>query len=56
MEFYNTIAGHRFYEHQLPELVRVLEKIAAELKRANDLKEQEIAAADLHQLTVDKVI
>lgn len=41
MQFFETVAGRRFYEHQLPELLKLLDKIAVELKRSNDLKEQE---------------
>lgn len=46
MEFFETVAGHRFFEKQLPDLIRALEKVAAELKRSNDLKEQEKIGAD----------
>lgn len=41
MEFFETVAGHRFYEKQLPDLIRALDKIAVEIKRSNDLKEKE---------------
>lgn len=42
MEFFETIMGHKFYEHSVPEIIKNLNKIAVELKRANDLKEQEL--------------
>jgi hypothetical protein len=41
MEFFETVAGRRFFEKQLPDLIRAMEKIAAELQRSNDLKEKD---------------
>ena len=41
-EFFQTIMGKRFYEGTVPNIARSLECIAEELKRANDLKEQEM--------------
>jgi hypothetical protein len=40
-EFYQTIMGKRFYESTAPKIAESLEKIAVELKRQNDLKENE---------------
>lgn len=40
-QFHETILGRRFYEHHVPQLIKQMEKIAEELKRANDLKEKE---------------
>ncbi len=31
--FHHTLAGHRFFEHQLPELIRQLTRIADQLER-----------------------
>lgn len=42
MEFFETILGKRFYEGQVPKMIKALEDIATELKRANDLKEKEL--------------
>lgn len=41
-EFFQTRMGQKFYEHDVPKITKTLESIAAELKRANDLKEQEL--------------
>jgi hypothetical protein len=38
-EFFATMMGRKFYEGDVPRLVRALEKIAAEMKRANDIAE-----------------
>jgi len=39
VEFFTTMMGRKFYEADVPRMVRALEKIAIELKRANDLAE-----------------
>ena len=31
--FHHTVAGHRFFEHQLPDLIRQLARIADQLER-----------------------
>ena len=31
--FHQTVVGHRFFEHQLPELIRQLARIADQLER-----------------------
>lgn len=31
--FHRTVIGHRFFEHQLPELIRQLARIADQLER-----------------------
>ena len=41
-EFYRTVAGRRFFDSELPELVRTLKDIANEMKVANDLKRREM--------------
>ena len=43
MQFHETVMGQRFFQGQLPKLIKALEKIGAELERANDLKEKELA-------------
>lgn len=39
MEFFQTGYGRMFFEHQLPELIKAINKNADELKRMNDLEE-----------------
>ena len=39
MKFFQTVMGKKFFEGHIPKLIRALESIAKELKRANDLKE-----------------
>lgn len=39
MKFFQTVMGRKFFEGQLPRLIKALERIADELKRANNLKE-----------------
>ncbi len=39
-ELHETMMGRKFFEHDIPEISRTLNKIAEELKRANDLKEK----------------
>ena len=55
--FDETIRGQRFYDAQLPRLIAAIESNTAELKRANDLKEQELALlkgdADIAELPND---
>jgi hypothetical protein len=43
--FFQTIMGKKFYEGDVPKIVRALEKIGKELERANDLKEEELENA-----------
>ena len=45
IQFHESVMGHRFFEGTLPKLCDQLEAIAAELKRANDIKELEIQKA-----------
>lgn len=40
--FDETIRGRKFYDAQLPALIKAIEANTAELKRANDLKEAEM--------------
>lgn len=39
MKFFQSVMGKRFFEGQLPRLIKALEKIGQELERANNLKE-----------------
>ena len=41
IQFHETIMGQRFFNGTLPKLCDAIEALAAELKRANDLKEME---------------
>jgi len=40
-QFFQTRMGQKFFEGTMPRIAKVLEEIADELKRANDLKETE---------------
>ena len=40
MQFFQTGYGRTFFEHQLPELIKALNRNADELKRKNDLEEK----------------
>ena len=40
--FDETNRGRKFYESDLPRLIKAIEENTKELKRANDLKEQEL--------------
>lgn len=42
-QFFQTIMGKRFYQADIPKIVKALGDIATELKRANDLKEAELS-------------
>ena len=39
--FFKTMMGAKFYQADVPRLVKALEKIAEELEKANKLKEKE---------------
>ena len=41
-EFYQTIMGRKFYDRDVVDCVQHIRKIAHELERSNDLKEQEL--------------
>jgi len=45
-DFYRTIAGRRFFDSDIPDLVRTLKEIAIELKSANDLKRKELKISE----------
>ena len=40
--FDETVRGRKFYDNHFPKLIRAIEENTKELKRANDLKEQEL--------------
>lgn len=42
--FDETQRGRKFYDSQLPKLIKAIEENTAELKRANDIKEKELAS------------
>jgi hypothetical protein len=46
VEFFQTVYGKRFFDCQLPALIKNLAEIAQELKRANDLKEKELKSME----------
>ena len=39
-----TKGDRKFYDSQLPKLIKAIEENTAELKRANDIKEKELAS------------
>lgn len=41
-QLHETLIGQRFFQAQLPQLIKAIEANTAELKRANDLKEAEL--------------
>ena len=41
-QLHETGYGRDFFGHQLPKLIKNIENLSQELKRANDLKEQEL--------------
>ena len=40
LKFFQTHMGQRFFESSFPRMIKSLEKIGKELKRANDEKEE----------------
>lgn len=50
VEFFQTVMGRKFYERDIPQLIKQLEKIGAELERSNDLKEGHNVPAELKRL------
>lgn len=42
LRFDETARGRIFFERQLPKLIKAIEENTKEMKRANDLKEQEL--------------
>ena len=42
INFHETVMGRRFFEGQLPKLIKAIEDNTAEMKRANNLKEIEV--------------
>ena len=49
-QFFQTLMGKSFFEGQVPKISKALTDIGAELKRANDLKEQELHAKQQESL------
>lgn len=45
--FDETVRGRKFFDGQLPQLIKAIEANTAELKRANDLKEKELEQWDI---------
>ena len=41
-QFFQTQMGHRFYNHDVPNIAQSLEKLATEQAKANELKEREL--------------
>lgn len=49
-QFHQTRMGQMFYEYHVPQIAEHLASIASELKRANDLKEQELNGEQKEEL------
>jgi len=45
-QFFQTVMGRAFYEGTVPRIAKSLASIATELKRQNDLKEQELGLTE----------
>ncbi|MED0677525.1 hypothetical protein ABEV55_18425 [Aneurinibacillus thermoaerophilus] len=43
--FYMTNGGRRFIDNTVPHLIEFIERLVAELKRSNDLRERELNIA-----------
>jgi hypothetical protein len=43
IQFFQSVMGRTFYEGTMPRIARALEAIGAEMKRANDLSQEETA-------------
>ena len=56
MEFYKTRLGTTFFNLQLPALINNLSKLASELERSNNLKEQELKLMNKNRITENKKI
>ena len=41
-DFWSSIEGRRFREGTIPQIIKVMQDLTDELKRANDLKEEEL--------------
>tara|TARA_R110001592_G_scaffold219229_1_gene473390 strand:+ start:1413 stop:1580 length:168 start_codon:yes stop_codon:yes gene_type:complete len=53
-EFYRTLSGKRFFDGDLPVLIRALKEIANELKNANELKRKELKINEKLMKRTDK--
>jgi hypothetical protein len=42
MHFFETVMGKRFFEGTIPKLIEAIVNLTKELKRTNDLKEEEL--------------
>jgi len=42
-EFFQTVMGHRFYEGDVPRLVKALERIADALEKRNETNDEKTA-------------
>ena len=53
MRFHETVYGKRFYEGQLPRLIKVLERIANALEQQNEpvIEERPVAAVTITKMT-----
>ena len=49
--FDETMRGRKFYDADLPRLIKAIEANTAELKRANDLKEKELNLCGLELIS-----
>jgi hypothetical protein len=54
MDFFQTIMGRKYYEHDVPEISRQLKRIADALEKQNYLKEMELSEKE-NQAPVEKM-
>jgi hypothetical protein len=52
-EFFQTVMGHRFYEGQLPRLIKALERIADCLEKNNEKSQRAGGEDRLSTMSVD---
>ena len=45
IQFHETVMGHRFFEHQLPQLIKALNRCADAMEKANQISEARDAEA-----------
>lgn len=54
IRFDETVRGRKFFDGQLPALIKAIQENTAEMKRANDLKEKEMKIEHFYNRRVFK--
>lgn len=44
IEFFQTMMGKKYYEHDIPKIAKQLQRIADALEKQNQLKEKEMSS------------